>query len=141
MNNINELQDYTLDDLFQAVNSKDDDEFDELLVSYGLLHGSTNCRSCGLPMKIDRSGHGSKIWQCNRRACRQGGRPKIGYKVGTIFNAAHATPKEVFKLAYFFARDYSGADAVYESKLGEQAVYFGTENSVKYAPDISTATL
>lgn len=119
---MNELQDFKLDDLYEKL-ALDEDEFDDFLVTLGLLHGSMNCTRCHQPMKLQRGSHGSKVWRC-LRAVHRPERPKIGYKNGTIFHSAHLTTKQAFKLSYFWAMGHSKEYARFETGLSKDGVCY-----------------
>ena len=61
---LNDLQDFRQRDLY-AMLRLPDEEFQDRLVSMGLLNGSMDC-TCGLPMKKKESSRGVLEWQCNR---------------------------------------------------------------------------
>uniref|UniRef100_A0A914CUH8 Uncharacterized protein n=1 Tax=Acrobeloides nanus TaxID=290746 RepID=A0A914CUH8_9BILA len=57
-----------------------DEEFDDWLISMGLLHGSQFCDNCGNRIALDR-----RRWICHKDPRRQHSRPKKGVYVGTFF--------------------------------------------------------
>ena len=66
---LNDLQDFRQRDLY-AMLRLPDEEFQDRLVSMGLLNGSMDC-TCGLPMKKKESSREVLEWQCNRAIHRR----------------------------------------------------------------------
>ena len=84
----NDLQDFTLSDLFRVL-FLPDEEFKQFMVSQGLLHGSMDCPQCQQPMVlVERGGGRDVVWQCNRRVHRPGGTPKKGFKVSFLHTSS-----------------------------------------------------
>ena len=99
---LNDLQDFRQRDLY-AMLQLPDEEFQDRLVSMGLLNGSMDC-TCGLPMKKKESSRGVLEWQCNR-AIHRPSRPRKGFKVGTFFERSELGLKAIFELSYMWARN------------------------------------
>lgn len=77
-----------------------DDDFEQWLLSFGLLHKPDDCPICGgnLNRRIFR---GVVIYRCTTKTCRKA----IGLRVGSYFWNHKLTMKEMFKLTYFWCRD------------------------------------
>lgn len=111
---INELQDFRLNDLYEKLRLGDE-EFEDWLVSMNLLNGSMQC-TCGSQMKLIFH-NGVKNWKCNRRTPEHTKGLMKGYKVGTFFEHAHLSCKDVFKLSYFWAMKHSIEYAEFETQI------------------------
>jgi len=105
-------------------------EFEEWLKEAELLHRHRNCDKCGSAMTLKfQAGQKHPKWRCNKRVDRKKCGRKIGYLVGTWFEGAHLSFKEIFQLSFYFCRqthtrelmrfdmERSGGD-----KLGEHAI-------------------
>ena len=103
---LNDLQDFRQRDLY-AMLRLPDEEFQDRLVSMGLLNGSMDC-TCGLPMKKKESSRGVLEWQCNR-AIHRPSKPTKGFKVGTFFERSELGLKAIFELSYMWARNVTRA--------------------------------
>jgi hypothetical protein len=126
---INELQDFRLIDLHEKLRIDEDkdkqlqeEEFENWLVSMGLLHGSMLC-NCGSQMKLVRDHHGTKIWRCSRRVHGSAQRV-VGFMVGTFFEDAHISIKDIFKLSYFWAMRQPLEYAQFETQISHRQVVF-----------------
>ena len=116
---MNELQDFNLDDLYDKLHLTDD-EFDQWLASIGLLHGSMDC-ICGQPMHFKQRPDGKKFWVCYR-AMHRPAKPHKGYKLGTFFESAKLSNKQIFKLSYFWAMSFSIDQAEFETRIAHRIV-------------------
>jgi predicted peroxiredoxin len=65
-----ELHQMTLFELFAKIQLPDQD-FENWLVSQGLLHGSMPCENCNQPMNDVIKG-GIRLWVCEHQGCRFG---------------------------------------------------------------------
>lgn len=76
----NELQDFTLSDLYQKMFLPDRD-FEIWLASQGILHGSMDCPRCQQPMILEQPSNPNShtFWRCNR-AVHRPEKPKRGFK-------------------------------------------------------------
>jgi IS1 family transposase len=116
---MNELQDFRLDDLYEKM-QLEDDEFQDWLVSLGLLNGRYPC-TCGNSMKKKRRSSGQIVWECNR-AYHRPTQIRRGYKDGTFFENSNISFQQVFKLSYLWAMNHSVEYAEYETQLAHRIV-------------------
>jgi hypothetical protein len=112
---IEDLHEYTDVDLILKLQLPDEEFEKDWLVPLGLLNGSKICE-CGSAMKEVTDSKGAKVyfvmhggifgfqvWRCNRRTPLHSKGKLIGYKVGTFFEHAHLSCKQIWRLSYYWS--------------------------------------
>jgi len=122
-NPLEQLRDMTQKELKQWMDGMNDEEFDDWLISAGLLHSFQTCDTCGEHMTLQGR---NRVWVCNRRACRQGNtKPTKGILAGTFFEEAHEPRKRVFLLSYLWLQGrLTVKDIEYEHKISHNAIVY-----------------
>ena len=81
-----------------------DNDFDDWLITMGLLHGSQTCEHCSNQMTSDGR---NRTWVCHKRRCLHGNtKPTKGLYAGTFFEESKLPRKTIFLVSFFWTQEY-----------------------------------
>lgn len=105
MDPMEELRNFNAKKLYKKLDLPDK-EFQEWLVSLGLLHRDMVCPKCeksGMVFKW-KAGRNYPTWHCKKKVNGKRCDKEVGYFADTWFEGLHIPLKDVFQLSYYFCR-------------------------------------